>query len=164
MAFNIPRGNPRLIDTQFADVYPALGLRATVNSGALNGDGDMQPAVINYERPLFAVESKVRYTSHSVMPKPGEIRKAIQQLKTKTRQAICMMLIHAQPSRQFSVSLSAREMRLLTGWFDVTSAPLPAPSDHFVLPRRGLVGEPWVLYNEPEWDALYDRIAAEFPL
>lgn len=116
--FRIQESNPRAIDEQFADKYPALNLIPTSNSGAFWGDGDLRSKTIDYDEVQFAVESKVRFTNKRKHNRatPAEWSKAMPQLSIRNRHSIRLFLTYNNVTDSFTIGIPEKDARQLEGW------------------------------------------------
>lgn len=151
--FHVPRDNPRIIDDQFVQRYPALGMRTTSNSGAYWGDGDLCPVVTDYGIIQFAMESKVRYTNRkTLLPSPQEYIKALDQLRKRNAQAIRLFLVYTATYRRFGITLPEYDAKQLEahGFVVEGESKKIQPKGGDVLSVRFL--------DEGSWNKLYNQL------
>lgn len=153
----VTEDNPRLLDEQFVDEYPALGLRSTANSGAFHGDGDLRAEAVDYNRILFALESKARFSEKHKHCRPyaGEWVKAMEQLTKFHGQVTRLFLVFNAILSEWSISIPAQDAARLEAYgFTIGGT-------HKTLrPRTGIIRYRYL--SESQWNTLYEQIEA-FP-
>lgn len=156
----VTENNPRALDDQFAEEYPALGLKTTSNSGAFWGDGDLRASAVDYSRMLFAVESKARFRGpqcRKLTPMPFEWDKAMGtattsgQLRRFTPDVTRLFLVYSKPLRTFAVCIPFKDAEQLAGYSEEMRCCVEAGVRGSR--RRGEIA--YWFYDEPAWDALY---------
>jgi hypothetical protein len=159
--FHVTAEDPRILDEQFALVYPALELVTTLNSGAYHGDGDLRARATDYSKVQFAVESKARFSEsyRDCKPKPDEWEKAMGtsdrakrgQLRMRNAGAIRLFLVYNARLRDFAVSMPQEDAKQLAAY------GVAAPGKLEKMKRKGQTIY-YVHYNRTAWNALYERI------
>ncbi|RMH18207.1 MAG: hypothetical protein D6698_07435 [Gammaproteobacteria bacterium] len=150
--FHVSERNPRVIDRQFAEAFPALDLKATANSGSFHGDGDLRPRSVRYDRLTFAMESKCRFSSSRkhCRPTSAEWAKAISQLSKFDRTAIKLFLVYNAPMKTWSVNLSLADWEILKQTYDLSTI-----HPHFYKLRHQNKTYEMVEIQSSDWIELY---------
>lgn len=107
----IPQSDPERLEEAFVERYPALNLVTTSNSGAFWGDGDARTDAIRHDEMQFAVEGKYRSASpkHN-WPTPAEWRKAKDQLRVRSSEAIRLFVVYRKQANDFQVSIPETDL------------------------------------------------------
>lgn len=152
MRFHIPRNRPDLLDEQFIEYFPALGMRTTSNSGAFWGDGDLREQATDYSLLQFAVETKVRFSERykHCRPTAAELSKACDQLRVRNRHAIRLVLVHNQVLGRYGVAIPEEDVNVLESQGLIVGGT----------PRttRGLHPVSYRYLSDTAWESLYDQI------
>jgi len=153
MSIHVTESDPRSLDAQFIEAYPALLLKETANSGAFWGDGDMRPTDKSLDdRESFAVESKARFRgrlSKSLRPTSPEWRKAMSQLKKFDNTATRLFLVYASKLKTFGVTIPKRDLKRLVG----TDLMKELEKEEVQVDN-----EDAYFFTEAQWDVLYKQI------
>lgn len=97
----VPTSDPERLESAFVERYPALLLTTTSNSGAFWGDGDARTDAIRHDTLQFAMEGKYRSANpkHN-WPTPAEWRKAKDQLRVRSNEAVRLFAVYRKGGRK----------------------------------------------------------------
>jgi hypothetical protein len=158
--FFVTEDDPHALDDQFVDMFDALGLKTTSNSGAYHGDGDLRSQAVHADRLTFALESKARFSSSykNCKPRAGEWVKAMKQLKKFDRSAIRLFLVYRAETGDWAVSIPRDDVsRLESEGIDVGGAAKHVRRKT----RDGWQKHHYRLLNMGDWLELYSALEAE---
>jgi len=143
---SVTPSDPRALERQFIEAFPALELRATIASGAIFSDGDARSACFRTDRPVFALEAKVRLSERKPLrASVSELRKAIAQLRRPG--VIPLVVVYSVPRRSYTVTLLEDDARHLED-LGLEVGGLATRRQHLAMR----------VLREDEWLALYRRI------
>lgn len=103
---HVPKSNPEAFERMFVEGHEALGMQLSANSGAVWGDGDARPNIIDRSVLQFNAELKVRSgTPQHFRPVPNEWRKAREQLHKRNPGAVRLFVVYQQEPSTYAVSI-----------------------------------------------------------
>lgn len=148
--------DPEGFERSFVGKHPALGMQLSANSGAVWGDGDARPEIIDRSMMQFNAELKVRSgTPQHYRPVPNEWRKAREQLKKRNPGAIRLFAVYQQEDKDYAVSIPREECGDLR-WILEVQGDQDYKSCTEVFECGGDILQ---RYNYQDWKTLYKQIS-----